>query len=232
MTYCISDIHGDYNKYKRMLERINFSDSDTLYVLGDVIDRGLHPIEILFDMMSRPNVIPLIGNHEYIALMCFDLLNKEITVKSISELNADKLRNLEEWLNVGGMTTIDEFHHLTVSDRQKILDYMGEFIAYEEVTVGGKSYTLVHAGLDNFSPEKPLCDYELYEMIFAPPDYSRIYYPDKYLVTGHTPTRNIIDNPRPDRIYRANNHIAIDCGCGYGGPLAALCLDTGEEFYI
>ena len=33
-------------------------------------------------------------------------------------------------------------------------------------------------------------------------------------------------------IYRKNNHIAIDCGaCFPGGRLAAICLDTGEEFY-
>lgn len=30
-----------------------------------------------------------------------------------------------------------------------------------------------------------------------------------------------------------DNHLAIDCGCSYeGGRLAAVCLDTGEEFYV
>ena len=36
MTYVIADIHGDYEKYRRMLEIIGFSDRDTLSVLGDV----------------------------------------------------------------------------------------------------------------------------------------------------------------------------------------------------
>ena len=40
MTYCISDIHGEYGRYLEMLEKINFSDEDKLYVLGDVIDRN------------------------------------------------------------------------------------------------------------------------------------------------------------------------------------------------
>jgi serine/threonine protein phosphatase 1 len=40
MTYVIADIHGCYEQYKALLEKINFSASDTLYVLGDVIDRG------------------------------------------------------------------------------------------------------------------------------------------------------------------------------------------------
>ena len=51
MNYVISDVHGEYDKYKAMLERIAFSDDDTLYVLGDVIDRGSGGIKILKDMI-------------------------------------------------------------------------------------------------------------------------------------------------------------------------------------
>lgn len=36
----------------------------------------------------------------------------------------------------------------------------------------------------------------------------------------------------PDRIFKKNNHIAIDGGCAFGGRLSAICLDTGEEFYV
>lgn len=55
---------------------------------------------------------------------------------------------------------------------------------------------------------------------------------DKYVITGHTPTQAIRNNPNPGYIYRQNNHIAIDCGATYpGGRLAAICLDTGEEYY-
>lgn len=55
---------------------------------------------------------------------------------------------------------------------------------------------------------------------------------DKYVITGHTPTQAIRNNPNPGYIYRRNNHIAIDCGATYpGGRLAAICLDTGEEYY-
>ena len=48
-TYVISDIHGNYEKYKRLLEMIDFKDQDTLYVLGDVIDRGPEGIKVLKD---------------------------------------------------------------------------------------------------------------------------------------------------------------------------------------
>lgn len=38
-----------------MLEEIHFSPEDALYVLGDVVDRGPRPVEILRDMSMRGN---------------------------------------------------------------------------------------------------------------------------------------------------------------------------------
>ncbi len=103
---------------------------------------------------------------------------------------------------------------------------------YAEVCAGGKHYILAHAGLGNFSPEKRLEDYSLEELAFSRTDYSKALFQDKILVTGHTPTSLISENPKPGYIYRGNHHIAIDCGCGFGGRLGAICLDTGEEFYV
>lgn len=49
---------------------------------------------------------------------------------------------------------------------------------------------------------------------------------------AYTPTQSIEVNPNPGYIYRANNHIALDCCAFYKkGRLAAICLETGEEFY-
>ena len=64
MTYVMSDIHGHYDKYREMLETIEFAADDTLYVLGDVLDRGSDGFKTLLDMTARPNVIGLLGNHE------------------------------------------------------------------------------------------------------------------------------------------------------------------------
>ena len=81
MIYCMSDIHGDYEKYRRMLETISLCGEDTLYILGDAVDRGPEPIPILLDMMQRPNVRPVLGNHEYMAALCLCALVKKITEK-------------------------------------------------------------------------------------------------------------------------------------------------------
>lgn len=40
MRYLVSDIHGCFDQYQALLEKIRFSDEDELYVLGDVVDRG------------------------------------------------------------------------------------------------------------------------------------------------------------------------------------------------
>ena len=40
MTYVMSDIHGRIDLFEKMLNEINFSKNDKLYVLGDCIDRG------------------------------------------------------------------------------------------------------------------------------------------------------------------------------------------------
>lgn len=37
----------------------------------------------------------------------------------------------------------------------------------------------------------------------------------------------------PDaKVFMKNGHIAIDCGCVYGGKLAAYCIETGEVEYV
>ncbi len=52
-TYIMADIHGMYELYLAMLEKIRFSPEDVLYVLGDAIDRGRDGIRILQDFMKR-----------------------------------------------------------------------------------------------------------------------------------------------------------------------------------
>lgn len=100
------------------------------------------------------------------------------------------------------------------------------------ICLHGKDFLLVHAGLGGYRPEKDIEDYSLKELVWDRARYDIQYFEDVYVVTGHTPTQKIIGNPIPGYIFKGNNHIAIDCGCHRpDGRLAAICLDTGEEFY-
>ena len=68
MIYCVSDIHGELDKFERLLDMIQLSDSDRLYILGDVIDRGAMGVDILQRIMAAPNMTMLLGNHEQMCL--------------------------------------------------------------------------------------------------------------------------------------------------------------------
>lgn len=230
ITYVMSDIHGCLDKYQAMLREIQFSSRDVLYVLGDVIDRGPDGIRILQDMNTRPNVFPILGNHEFTAAICIPWLMEEVTNHSLSALEETQLAALSEWLTNGGGPTLRELKRLSREEREDILEYIQEMELYAEVEAGGQSFVLVHSGLERFGPDKPLDSYDLQDFLFSRPGPDTAYYPDKILVFGHTPTRLLGGQ---DRIFRRGTMIGIDCGCVFeGGRLGCLCLDTMEEFYV
>ena len=227
MTYVISDIHGQYDAYIKMLEKIRFSADDMLYIDGDILDRGKSPIKVVLDVMKRPNVVCLAGNHEYMAMKCLKYLSGETL-----RLNYSTLGNIYDWMSNGGETTIEEFRQLDDKLRGSVIEFIGDFELYEELRINGRDYIIVHGGLGNFEPEKPLYEYAPEELLWTRVDYSKPYFRDKFVVTGHTPTQIIEANPRPGYIYRVNDHIAIDCGASMGGRLGCICLESGEEFYV
>ena len=64
MKYAMSDIHGCYDEFIAMLNKINFSKEDELYILGDILDRGNKPIDILDYVIAHKNIYLIKGNHE------------------------------------------------------------------------------------------------------------------------------------------------------------------------
>ena len=222
MTYVMSDLHGCYDLYAKMLEKISFSDGDTLYILGDVIDRGEDGIKILFDMMKRKNVIPLLGNHDY---TCSYLLSR-LKCKSTEELKSI----FRDWLSDGGLSTYQEFKKLSDGEKKEILEYFKCFSIFEELEIQGRSFFLSHT-----VPSKELMqdfdNIDWHELIIGECEYDKQYFSDKYIVTGHTPT-TLIDFSCRGKIYEGNNHIGIDCGAVFTGVLGCICLDTMEKFYV
>lgn len=215
MTYVCSDIHGCYDKYLTLLDEIEITNSNNhLYVLGDVVDReGNGGIDILQNILDSSNVTLILGNHEEIALEGFELLMSP-QVKNASDLGdlPEYVKvELTEWINLGGIPTIEAFRELPRHEQNRIVRFLSNrCLTYAELAVDGTDYVL--------------CHHDTYY------DYDDVY--DAVLVTGHVPTRFIDDCPKPDYIWRDGNHWHIDCGCGYGGQLGAVCLETGEEFYF
>ena len=106
MQYVCSDIHGRYDKWCALLAALDLKPTDTLYVLGDVIDRGPDGIKVLQDMAQRLNVIPILGNHELDSALCIPKLLQEVTDESIAALSGKDFAALSEWLQNGGGPTL------------------------------------------------------------------------------------------------------------------------------
>ena len=224
MTYVISDIHGCYDKYIKMLELIDLSDNDTLYVLGDVIDRGPDGIRILFDMMKRKNVIPIIGNHESMVLGVMRISSNGLTDVTFK-------KSYITWMYNGGEPTLKAFMLLDMEKRREIRNYIDSFMIYATVTVGGRNFHLSHT-LPEYALERDIHDVTYLEFIWGEPDYEKVYDENTLFVTGHTPT-SFIDPAYDGKIYIKNNHIAVDCGAVFdNGRLGCIRLDDLKEFYI
>ena len=126
MIYVMSDIHGCLEKYRCMLEVIELAPEDTLYVLGDVIDRGPDGVGILQDMMGRANVIPILGNHEFTAAICLPWLLESVTDRSLEALEETQIAALSEWIANGGGVTLRALQALSQEEREDILEYLRE----------------------------------------------------------------------------------------------------------
>lgn len=216
MVYCISDIHGEYDRYKDMLTLVQFSDNDTLYVvLGDVIDRGPDGVDALHDIMHRPNVHMMLGNHEAMFLATLGPHN-EVGARELWEQNG------------GDCTRADLLYCRRPETREAIINYLMCLPDYLNIEVNGKPYHLVHGypAFDHFNRlwSRPNRDFQ------SP-------MPGTTVIVGHTPTPFLTeDYDNPCAIWYGNGIIDIDCGCGHNRldnrRLACLRLDDMTEFYI
>lgn len=229
MIYIISDIHGCKKQYLELLEKIKFSDQDHLYILGDSVDRGKHPIGVLRYIMKQKNVTYIVGNHDY-RLYTFI---KELGLDLNTFRNDEIKWAFKFWQHDGGLPTLEGFLALSEFERKEIYDFIENASVYEEIEHEGKRYILSHAGIINFKEEKSLEEYSYSDFINGRMDYDKRYFQDEniYIVSGHTPTFYIRKDRKP-LVFQENGHIAIDCGCVYGGSLAAFCIETGEIAYV
>ena len=225
MIYAMADLHGCAEQYFEMLRLIRFSEEDTLYILGDVIDRGEGGIKILLDMMRRPNVVFLAGNHEQMAVKVM----KEIGESPPGMEDIILSENHLLWMINGGDPTKKAFCALDRKRQQEIIEYILSAPLIEEIDAGGRHFHLSHA-LPQWNEAGLWEEAPWSEYLWGEPDYDKVYREGTWFVTGHIPT-GMIDPEMVGRIIQKNNHIAIDCGAVFDETLGCICLDTMEEFY-
>lgn len=256
-TYVMSDTHGRLDLFVKMLEKINFSENDRLYFLGDVADRGPDGIELYLLLASMDNVTFILGNH--------DLMFIRAARKAAQMCYSPGALESEEfgiWILNGGSATWNKYIRLPKEKRTQILAYINSaYLIIPALVVGGRNFYLCHATHAERPIPGPLrwrdstkaeVEHVVWERqypraIFGPyaprPDYRELYnsYPkNTTMIFGHTPT---ISFSKPDsagrgRIYRGGKGhlIDIDCGCAVQeeelAMLGCLRLDDMKEFYV
>ena len=176
MNYVISDIHGCYEQYMKLLDKIHFSEKDTLYLLGDLVDRGPDPMEVVKDVMWRKNVVTIMGNHDYRALRILERFDIGETPNPHGTIiNSEDLLTCKYWIKDGGKSTVQGFLNMSLHERSEFLDYFRKMPSYQKVTAADKTYILVHGGIRDFEESKPLEQYKLQDFIYERTDYERRY---------------------------------------------------------
>ncbi len=228
LDYVIGDVHGYLDAFVALLEKINLSAQDNLYIIGDVIDRGQRPVDMLQLMMLEKNMHFTLGNHE-------DML-----------LDYVKAGHIERWMRNGGEVTLNQWQKLPAKRMIELANYLDEAPLYRKV---GR-FLLVHAGVmtpeateDDRKPasEQILVTQTRTALLWSREEfYNRPALADLHVVFGHTSTARIRSSRGTDAtelsiwhddLYR--DKIGIDCGSYRpGGRLGCLRLDDLKEFYV
>jgi serine/threonine protein phosphatase 1 len=234
MIYVTADLHGyPLKKFLNLLDRAGFGDGDFLFVLGDVIDRGSDGAALLRWLTEQPNVQLILGNHEAFLLSC-DYLFQPVTDESLEQLDPEKLRMLTIWKKNGADPTLSGLKKILKSEpevMEGILDYLRDAPLYDTVEAGGKTYILVHGGLGNFRPDRPLSDYTPHELLWTRPTLDTRYFDNATVIFGHTPTV-FFGEEFAGKALHGHGWICIDSGAAMGGSPMLLRLDDEKEFYI
>lgn len=168
--------------------------------------------------------------HDYLFLYFVCKLGLDLS--KVDNMSADDISDFYAYLEDGGLITIKQFMQLSYEEKQAVCGFLENASVYDVVKADDKKYVLVHAGISNFNEPTPLEEYDYLDFICERTNYQKRYYQDRntYVITGHTPTMYINTDSSPE-VYIGNGHIAIDCGCVYGGKLAAYCIETGTVIY-
>ena len=237
--FAVSDIHGYYELFLSGLDKINFSDGDFLWCLGDSIDRGKDGIKIMQYIMAHDNMDLIIGNHE---LMMLNSANNEI--------------NQSLWLDANeGRVTYEQFALLSQEERALLLNWLSSRYVIKTFELGNRLFCLTHSYYNDKCNNKRFFELSYSDawsvtwssiwredfLTHALDNYSDYAYT---FITGHVPVQQVRrwhsnenDWNRLESFYH-NNVINIDGGCAMGrsneimNGIIYLRLDDLREFEI
>ena len=119
MTYVLSDIHGNLRRFESIMKQIDLQSDDTMYVLGDVVDRYPDGIKILRRIMKMPNARMLMGNHEYMMLQAIGHCRN-----AADERVNTNWKQIKHWYQNGGRVTHEQLKHIRLDTRAEIFRFI------------------------------------------------------------------------------------------------------------
>ena len=197
----ISDIHGEYEKLCRVLEKKTKKKDDTLVFMGDYIDRGKKSREVvdkIIDMKNACNCVYLTGSHEYAML----------------HAKSDEYYNYLFW-NYGGDATAESYGGF-----DNIMKVHGNFFnSLKFYHIIGK-YLFIHAGVRIGVPLEEQSEEDMVYIRSA--FYTKRHHLPYKIIFGHTE----FDSPQVQA-----DKICIDTGCGKykNAPLTAIVIDKNDN---
>jgi serine/threonine protein phosphatase 1 len=241
-TYVMSDIHGCYDEFMQMLNKINFSEKDTLIIAGDYIDKGPKSYEMLRWMEKKPaHVILLMGNHEKefaynVQLMRGVRKKNELTIDITSAEHTKLLYELVSQLAIrqgGGVSFFDyygtiknliEDKGVSLADFIKWEEMISRLPYYHKISIRERECIIVHAGyresLEGVETEGNFANMEDFYLYARDDAYIYGGIEHGMMIAGHTPTTAEEELPFNDgNVYRSYDEkldcifYDIDCGC-------------------
>lgn len=225
-NYCCADLHGNYTIWNKI--KSTLTEDDTLYILGDVIDRGAGGIQILKEIMADSRMRMLKGNHE-------DMMYWACSGDDPEHLEQD----IEDWFKNGGGVTAEAYNQLAPEEQDEILafiNYLPSLYVYQNAH--HEKFYLTHAGFTPPVDISPDAAWKLYwgrEHLDDP--YKEEQWLDDltYVVHGHTPVQlqNSFYMGAP-RVYPYCNgrKINLDLGTPWTETAALFNLDDWSVKYF
>ncbi len=160
----MSDIHGCYDDFLSMLEKISFSDTDQLILAGDYIDRGTQSYEMLKWIEQSPSNVQLLrGNHEeefaaYVDLMLSLDRSESLQTDFTSNIDTTVLYSsvkyffqhkglLVSYFDLyGTIGFLLERNHITLYDLCRWSARIRQMPYYHKLILKYRTYIIVHAG--------------------------------------------------------------------------------------
>lgn len=210
--FVIGDIHSHYDEMMELFEMVNFDfDNDTLISLGDLVDRGTKPIEVIETLMKIKKFIHILGNHDE-WLYQYLLTNNQPF----------------EWISQGGKSTLAAYLNNQEYQERHIAFFEKARLFYVDdenrLFVHGGFNHRIHFNLQLDNKELLIWDRSLILTAMEYEQYDQTFTEFNEIFVGHTPTQ-FLKESTPKKF---SNLWMLDTGVYISGKLTIMNIETKE----